>query len=79
MPNTGGGAFAPSLIWNLGGPVVLPVNGTLVLTQNTPAGVGGAPGFNFDTSDFGTSAYNITINGTLVPVTGSNISYNWVR
>src|SRR5215831_3349411 len=47
-PNT---AFAtPSTIWNLGGPVVLPVGGTLVLTQNTPAGTGGAAGFNFDTS-----------------------------
>jgi len=79
-PNTtipGGPVVAPSLIWNLGGPVVLPVNGTLVLTQNTPAGTGGAAGFNFDTSDFGTTPYSITVNGTLVPVTGSNIRLNF--
>ena len=73
-PNT---LIAPSLIWNLGGAVVIPQGQALVLTQNTPAGTGGAAGFNFDTSDFGTFAYNITINGTLVPVTGSNIRLNF--
>jgi len=75
-PNTSTGTTA-NTIWNLGGPVVLPVNGTLVLTQNTPAGTGGAAGFNFDTSDFGTTAYSIRVNGTLVPVTGSNIRLNF--
>src|SRR5262249_59716744 len=75
-PNTSLGTPA-STIWNLGGPVVLPVGGTLVLTQNTPAGVGGAAGFNFDTSDFGTTPYNITVNGVLVPITGSNIRLNF--
>src|SRR5262249_58064103 len=41
------------------------------------AGTGGAAGFNFDTSEFGTTPYSTSVNGTLVPVTGSNIRLNF--
>jgi len=44
-------------------PIVLADGETAVLTQNQAA-LGGIPGFNFDTSDFGVANYTVTVNGT---------------
>ena len=56
-------AVCTNKIWDLGpGGVNLNPGDTLVLTQNQAHG-GGVAGFNFDTSDFGSAAFSISVNG----------------
>jgi len=74
---TTGCATTAGTTWNLGAPIVLGDNQTLVLTQNqNNAGnsnlTTGLPGFNFDTSDKGGTNYTISING-LAPRADANI------
>src|SRR5215475_2448353 len=80
--NFGGGASCTgtNTIWSSASPIVIPVGGTLVLTQN-PGTLTGAAAYNFDTSDFGTGAgsnYKISINGGTAITDASILNFGGV-
>jgi len=56
------GTCGPRQIWSFAIPIVLPVNGTLVLAQNQRQQAG-ALGYDFDPSDHGAGPVTIVING----------------